>query len=356
MEDERIKELSISKSTTLREALKRMDDIGRKLLIVLDDNDKFFSLISIGDIQRAIIHNKDIGESVKNVLRENVRVAGENDDIEKIKQRMRVRRNEFMPIISQKGTILKIILWEDLFEHKRPESNKKYDLPVIIMAGGEGRRLRPLTNVLPKPLIPLGETTVIEQIMDKFWELGSNRFYISLNYKADLIEYYLNSSKKSNYTINYFRESKPLGTAGSLNLLKDKINETFFISNCDILIDQDYSEILDYHIKNQNEITIVAALKNFAIPYGVLNTGEYGTLKGIDEKPDLTFKINTGLYVLEPHLINEIPIDTFFHITRLIEKIIERNGRIGVFPISDGSWKDIGEWNEYLKTLIDAQK
>jgi len=348
---QRINDLSISKESTLKDALHKMDSIGRKLLIILDDDGKFYSLISIGDIQRSIISNMGLNTSLKKVLRSNISVATEDEDIDKIKKRMLVRRNEFMPIISSEGKILKIIFWEELFESSLPKSNKKCDIPVVIMAGGEGRRLKPLTNVLPKPLLPIGEKTVIEIIMDKFLELGSNRFYISLNYKADLIEYYLNGLQNNKYSIQYLKEFNPLGTAGSLHLLKGKIGQTFFITNCDILIDQDYSEILDYHNDNKNEITIVSAIKSISIPYGVLKTSKNSTLKEISEKPEFTININTGFYVLEPGLINEIPEHAFFHITWLIDKVIDRKGRIGVFPISDGSWTDIGNWDEYLTFL-----
>ena len=141
-----------------------------------------------------------------------------------------------------------------------------------------------------------------------------------------------------------------MGTAGSLSLLKGKVNETFFVSNCDIIIEQDYSEILDFHRANQNEISIVAALKHYPIPYGTIESCEGGKLVNITEKPELTFKINSGMYILEPHLLEEIPKNQFFHITHLIEKIHQRRGNLGVFPVSEKSWKDIGEWDEYLKS------
>lgn len=173
-------------------------------------------------------------------------------------------------------------------------------------------------------------------------------FFVSINYKAELIEYYLESLKLP-FNVNCFREETPSGTAGSLSLLKDKINSTFFVSNCDILIEQDYSEILNYHKTNDNEITIVAALKHFPISYGTLETTENGQLLSIIEKPELTYKINSGMYILEPHLLNEIPQDEFFHITHLIEKILQRKGKIGVFPVSEKSWKDMGTMTEYLK-------
>jgi NDP-sugar pyrophosphorylase family protein len=218
------------------------------------------------------------------------------------------------------------------------------------MAGGFGTRLKPLTNVLPKPLIPIGEESILEKIMNSFHQYGCNNFFISVNYKASLIDYYLKNQNLP-YQTNLFKEDKPLGTAGSLHLLKEKINQTFFVSNCDILINQDYAEILQFHQENKNEITLVAALKNYSIPYGTINTIENGILESLSEKPDLTFKINTGMYILEPHLLHEIPENTFFHITYLIEKVKNRNGNVGVFPISEKSWTDIGNWEEYLKII-----
>ena len=143
----------------------------------------------------------------------------------------------------------------------------------------------------------------------------------------------------------------PLGTAGSLHLLKDKIKDTFFVSNCDILIDQDYSDIIRYHRERQNEITLVAVLKEYYIPYGTLETKENGRLKSITEKPNLVFKINAGFYVLEPHLIKEIPCGEFYHITDLIEKLKKEGRNIGVFPVSEGAWTDVGNWEEYMHCI-----
>ena len=143
----------------------------------------------------------------------------------------------------------------------------------------------------------------------------------------------------------------PLGTAGSLHLLKDRISSTFFVSNCDILVDEDYSAILDYHTKNKNEITLVAAINTVIIPYGTLETSEGGLLKAISEKPEYTFKINTGMYILEPHLINEIPYNEYLDITTLIEKLFREKRSVGVFPINEGSWIDIGNWENYMRCI-----
>jgi len=220
------------------------------------------------------------------------------------------------------------------------------------MAGGRGTRLAPLTNIWPKPLIPVNEKTIIEDIMDKFVEVGCNKFYLSVNYKAEVIKQYFENLNSSYYQISYIQEEKPLGTAGSLYLLKDKIHSAFFVTNCDILIDEDYTAIYDYHKANHNEITMVAAIKSFPIPYGTIETKEGGQLNSIQEKPELSFKINTGMYILEPNLLKEIPENEFLHITTLIEKLHQEGRKVGVFPVSEGSWSDIGNWEEYIKKFV----
>ncbi len=341
------KTLFIDKSATIKDALRQMDALSRRLLIVTENN-KFLSLVSIGDIQRAIIKENKLDIPINQTLRESVKVAFEHDDINQIKAQMRVRRNEFMPVISKDGKIKNVLFWEDLLREEERIQRDDIDLPIVIMAGGKGTRLRPITNVLPKALIPIGEKTIMERIMDSFLQMGSNRFYVSVNHKAEMIDYYFKKLNHPDYCICFFNEEKPLGTAGSLSLLKGKINEPFFVSNCDILIDQDYGEILRYHESNKNEITLVAAMKSYPIPYGVIYTRENGLLDNIEEKPELSFKINTGFYILEPHLLAEIPDNKFYHITELVEKIRLSGRRVGVFPVSEKSWVDIGTWSDYL--------
>lgn len=341
----------IKPDASLISALKQMDALDKKLLILVD-NDKFVGLLSAGDIQRAIIQNKPLETPIIEVIRKINRVAKPTDSLDSIRQMMLKFRMELCPVVNERNEIIEVYFWEDLFKDIKPKPAEQFNLPVIIMAGGIGSRLKPLTNVLPKALIPIGEKTMIEEIFERFGNHGCKDFYISVNYKAELIEYYIKNQNLP-YHFEFFKEKMPLGTAGSLALLKGKILQTFFVSNCDILIDQDYSEILDYHRKNNNEMTVVAALKHYSIPYGTIETGENGQLIELIEKPEFTFKINSGLYILEPHLLDYIPGNSFFHITHLIDTIRNRNGMVGVFPVSEKSWKDMGEWHEYYKNAIE---
>ena len=218
------------------------------------------------------------------------------------------------------------------------------------MAGGKGTRLKPLTNIIPKPLIPVGEKTILEEIMNQFETIGCTKFHMSVNYKYDMIEYYL-SQLEHKYDISFFQEDKPLGTIGSVSLLKGKITTPFFVSNCDILINQDYRDVYEYHISNKNDITIVTAIKTYTIPYGVIEAEEGGIMTGLSEKPEFNYMINTGVYILNPELIDLIPEGEFFHITHLMEKVRKNGGKVGCFPVSNGAWRDMGEWPEYLKMI-----
>ena len=235
-------------------------------------------------------------------------------------------------------------------DYSAPDYREKIDLPVVIMAGGKGTRLKPITNVIPKPLVPVGKKTILEVIMDQFESIGCHKFYMSVNYKADMMKYYL-SQLDHQYDVEFFQEDKPLGTIGSVSLLKGKITTPFFVSNCDSINEQDYRDVYDYHVNNHNDLTIVTMVKSFNIPYGVIETGEDGLMVSLSEKPELTYQVNTGVYILNPSCIEEIPEGEFFHITHLMEKIKACGGRVGCFPVSEHAWKDMGEWPEYLKMI-----
>lgn len=346
---EKIQNQKIQNLVTILQALKKMDEAKVKMLFVFE-NERFLGILTIGDIQRAIIRNIPLSSSISEIIDTNKVYASTKEAKNIICNKMRNMRAECMPVLDDNGNLVDVFFWKDFFDEKEHINISTINLPVVVMAGGKGSRLAPLTNVYPKPLIPIGEKTIVETIMDKFVAHNCHDFYMSVNYKADTIKNYFDFINNPEYNIHYFQEEKPLGTAGSLRLLKDKINSTFFVSNCDILIEEDYSEILNYHRNNHNELTVVAAVKTISIPYGTITTGENGILESIEEKPTLSFKINTGLYILEPSLIDEIP-DEFYHITHLMDKLKSEGRRVGVYPISQNDWKDMGEWNEYLKMI-----
>lgn len=345
---DKIKNRIITTDITILEAMKKMDEIKMKILFVFSEN-VFDGILTIGDIQRAIIKGYVLSDEVVNILDRDKVYADVSESLDSIKDKMRNLRTECMPILD--GSVLvDVYFWKDIFGTNEEPQKDLLDLPVVIMAGGKGTRLKPITNVIPKPLIPLSDKTILEEILDQFEGIGCHKFYISVNYKSDMIRYYLEQLDHK-YDIFFFEEKKPLGTIGSVSLLKGKITTPFFVSNCDIVIDQDYRSVYEYHVDNHNDLTIVTAVKNFCIPYGVIETGEDGLMIGLREKPETTYMINTGVYILNAELIDEIPEGEFSHITYLIEKVKARAGRVGCFPVSEYAWRDMGEWSEYLKII-----
>ena len=345
----KIQDKIITSKDTIHYALKMMDGHRTKLVFVID-NDVFVSILTIGDIQRAIIRNSSLSDPVSSILDKEKIYASDKDSIEHIKDVMFKELIDCMPVLNDKGEIVDVLFWDEVFKESVAENRAKIDIPVVIMAGGKGTRLKTLTNVIPKPLVPIGDKTILEVIMDQFESIGCHKFYMSVNYKADMIKYYLNQLDHK-YDIDFFMEDKPLGTIGSVSLLKGKILTPFFVSNCDSINEQDYRDVYDYHVNNYNDMTIVTMVKSFKIPYGVIETGEDGLMVSLQEKPEHTYMVNSGVYILNSELIDEIPEGEFFHITHLMEKVKARGGRVGCFPVSEDSWKDMGEWPEYLKMI-----
>ena len=339
----------ISPMTTLLSAMKQMDALGVKSLFVFS-GEKFEGLLTLGDIQRAIIKNVSLNDPTSSILDKTKIYGYVYEPREVILDKMRKLRAEVMPILDEHGELVDVWFWDDLFMNAEIALREKIDLPVVIMAGGKGTRLLPITNVIPKPLVPVGDKTILEVIMDQFESIGCHKFFMSVNYKADMMKYYL-SKLDHHYDIEFFMEDKPLGTIGSVSLLKGKITTPFFVSNCDSINEQDYRDVWDYHVDNHNDMTIVTMVKSLSIPYGVIETGKDGLMKSLSEKPELTYQVNTGVYILNPDCIDEIPAGEFFHITQLMEKIQMRGGRVGCFPVSEHAWKDMGDWDEYLKMI-----
>ncbi len=348
---EKISTKIVDPDKTIIQTMRFMDENRTRSLFVFD-GEQFIGMITNGDLQRAIIAKKPFDTPIAKIINNETKLyAHVGDDLEQIKAWMIEIRAEYMPIIDNMGMLVDVIFWDDLFpEHTIPHNRSKIDLPVVIMAGGKGTRLKPITNVIPKPLVPVGDKTILEIILDQFEAIGCHKFYISVNYKADIMKYYL-SQLEHQYDVEFFMEDRPLGTIGSVSLLKDKIKTPFFVSNCDSINEQDYRDVFDYHVKNRNDLTTVTTVKSFKIPYGVIETGEDGLMTTISEKPELTYQVNTGVYILNPSCITEIPEGKFFHITHLMDAIKDRGGRVGCFPVSERSWKDMGEWPEYLKMI-----
>lgn len=351
---EKLKKILINPQANIKQALKQMDSAAERILLVADNKNLLLGTITDGDIRRWILKGESLNERVSKIMKRDPVFLYVGYSKKEAKDLMVSKVIECIPVVNKDRCIISAVWWLDLFENSF-KKHQEINAPVVIMAGGEGSRLAPFTNVLPKPLIPLREKPILELIIDRFFEFGCKNFYLSLNYKANLIKAYFNDFKHD-YNLNYIHEDKPLGTVGGLQLLKKIIKETFFLSNCDILIDADYSDIFKFHKENKNKLTVVVSMKHFLIPYGICNIKNGGILSEIREKPEYDFLVNTGLYLLEQDILNDIPKNRCYHATDLINNYIKKDEKIGVYPVSERSWIDIGQLQELKNTLQRFEK
>lgn len=330
---------------SLHNSLPKMNEAALQILLVVNKKGQLAGVVTDGDIRRGLLKGLDLKTPIGEIMYKSPRTIPLNTTINKAKKIMQQYGIRHIPMVNKEGIVKDLITWSDCFDKVKEEHREK----VIIMAGGKGTRLDPFTKILPKPMIPLGDKPIIEVIMDKFYEQGFSEFVLSLGYKAEIVKMYFAETDSRPYHIDYVYESQPLGTAGSLSLLKDKINDTFIVINCDVILEPNFTDILEQHKKQENDITIVGSVKEFPIPYGVLKT-EGQNLLMLDEKPNFHFLVNTGLYVLEPKVFDLIKDNEFIHMTDLIQMTKEQGGRVGVYP-HHGNWFDVGQWEDYRNSL-----
>ena len=335
-----LKDLTILESETIKVAMEKMDANAKQIIYVVNDNSQLVGVLTDGDTRRWILkENADIQKPVHLAMNKKPIFvsSSEKNQAKKIIDDHKVNS---VPVVDKDSKITTIV-----FETDELVTNKVTDIPVVIMAGGKGTRLYPYTKILPKPLIPIGDTPIMERIMNKFVEYGMNDFLISINYKKNMIKSYFGDTDHT-YNVSFVEEDKPLGTGGSLHLMKDDLKEQFFVSNCDILIDADYSDVVDFHNKNNLDITMVASLKNDQIPYGVLQLDEEGLLESSEEKPEFSYLVNTGMYLLENSILDYIPENKAIDLPTAIMAAKEAGKRVGVYPVSENSWLDMGQIKE----------
>ncbi len=340
----------ISKDRFIKDAMKQMSDNGEKVLFVVDKNNVLFGALSDGDIRRWILNGKSLRDHVEKVCNRSPKVVGPEYDIEEVKRLMLQLKIEYVPVVDSKMNIVEVLAWDAVFREKIISQKTPITIQVVIMAGGQGTRLDPFTTVLPKPLIPIGEKPIIEIIMGKFNEYGIKDFYVSVNHKFRMIKSYF-EEEDGKYNIRFVEEKIPLGTAGSLRLVKNKLKDPFIVTNCDIIIDTDYGEIVRFHKDSKYDMTLVVSCKHYVIPYGVCTIENGGRLKHLEEKPEHDLLVNTGMYVMTKGILDLIPKNQPFHMNELIESAKEHGFKIGAFPISEKAWIDIGQWDEYHKAV-----
>lgn len=338
-----IEEFMIDENSTILEAMERLDRVAQKVLFLVKEN-KLEAALTDGDIRRWILKKGALEAPVKNAANYSPKYIIDGSKREALRL-MKELCIEALPILNKDGEIQSVVAWNEK-EFNMPK--QKIYLPVVMMAGGLGKRLYPYTSILPKPLIPVGELTIAEHIINQFLPYGCDKVHMIVNHKKNMIKAYFNEIERD-YSISYADEDKPLGTGGGLSLLKGKVDSTFILTNCDILITEDFSKIYKLHKEQGNVITMICSVKNFAIPYGVVDIGKDGEIEAMREKPQLSFFTNTGCYFVEPEVIDGLEADTPIGFPDIIEKCKSQGKKVGVYPISEQSWMDMGQLDELDK-------
>jgi len=336
-----MKQILVKENFSIKETLKVIDSGAIRLAVVVDKNNKVIGTISDGDIRRAILKGFNLNDSIKEIYFKNPILAKTNESSEAIIKKAIENKVYQIPVVNEKNYLIEIVDLATLLK------NKKRKNLIILMAGGLGSRLKPLTNETPKPLLKVGDKPILETIINNFKNSGFENFLISVNYKKELIKDYFKDGSEFGVNIKYIDENKRLGTAGALSLLENKPKEPFFVMNGDLLTNIDFSKMLDFHIEKNSVATMAVIERDFQIPYGVIEINDLD-ITNIKEKPTYKFFINGGIYLLNSEVLKFIPKNQFFDMPTLFEKLIQINKKTLSFPIHE-YWLDIGRIEEYQK-------
>lgn len=333
-------DLCIDRNKSIKDAMHQLNYAEQKVLFVLENRIVIGSLTD-GDVRRYLLKGGKLEDSITAAAKKYPQTAMTRRQAETL---LTQKKLGAVPIVRENNELVDIVAVSEA----SPEVFPKLCIPVVIMAGGKGTRLDPYTRVLPKPLIPIGDLPIIEHIMHQFQRYDCRDFHIVVNYKKQLLKAYFNESEK-HYQITWYDEERPLGTGGGLCLLKGKLSETFFLTNCDILLRADYASMLKFHRESGNAVTMIGAYKNLTLPYGVVETEHDGVIRQIREKPELSFLTNTGMYIVEPEVLEDIEDDVCVGFPDIIETQRKRGRKVAVYPVSEDAWLDMGQMTELEK-------
>ncbi len=337
---------TLKTEATVRDAIACLEASSEKYVCITGEEGKLLGLFTQGDMRRHLIAGGDLSDSVEVAMNASPCVFSSREDAIEASA---LSKLDVYPIVDERGILVDCFCKGDP-AYTAMQEKPLQDIPLVVMAGGKGTRLYPYTKVLPKALVPIGEKTILERVIEEFTSWGCREVYVIVKHKARMIRAYFDELE-TDYTLHFVEEQKFLGTGGGLSLLKEKIDRPFFLSNCDILVKADYDCVIKTHRTNSDLITFVAAMKDLEVPYGVIVTKADGSASMLREKPHYSFLTNTGVYFIEPQVLREIPDNTFIHITDVAQNIINSGRRVGVFPVSEKSWLDMGQINEMSHML-----
>ena len=332
---------------SLREVIETINRGAAQIALVADAENKLLGVITDGDIRRAMLRNETLMSLAENIMFRNFRSLPSTVTEEKALELMRHETLHQVPALDEQGRVVRLFLLEELLKPK------KHPNRVVIMVGGEGKRLHPLTQNCPKPMLRVGGKPLLEIVLEQCIDAGLENFYFSVNYLKEQIQDHFGDGARWNVRIDYLEETQPLGTAGSLSLLPQKPSEPLLVLNGDILTQVDYGQLLRFHDKNQAKATLCVRQHATQIPYGVVRIDDLHVLM-IEEKPVLSHYVNAGIYLLDPTLLDLVPQDRMFDMPTLLDKAIQNQQKVTAFPIHE-YWLDVGHPETLERAHLDWQ-
>ena len=334
-------QILVSDDSTLEQAMSKIDAAGTQLAIVVDSATRLKGTLSDGDVRRALLHGLSVSDRVSNAMCREPVCAHKDTHKSLLKDLIVSNKIRLIPILSKDGVVIDVITLDDLFECEKRENI------VVVMAGGLGKRLGKLTRDIPKPMLQIHGTPILEIIINQLISQGFKNYFLAVNYKADQIKDYFGDGKLFGIKIQYIEEPYPLGTAGALSLIPEIPADPIVVINGDVLFGGDIANLLDNHIASGAVATMAVRDYEIQIPYGVVKTEE-NKIQGFDEKPIHKFAINAGMYVLSPQALRLVPEDTFFDMPQLFKRVLSSGKDANTYWIDD-YWIDIGEPNEFKR-------
>jgi dTDP-glucose pyrophosphorylase len=336
-----IENIKLNINSTIKEALQIIDNGKMQIALIVDENNKLLGTLTDGDIRRGLLRGLNLNSSIQSIISKTPTISRISDTKEEILKIALSKKLHQIPIVDESGKIVGIQEIEELIKPKR-KTNK-----VILMVGGLGTRLRPLTNDTPKPMLKVGNKPILQTIVEKFAEYGYVNIVMCVNYKSHIIQDYFGDGSNFGVNIEYILEEQRMGTAGALSLLSEKQTEPFFVMNGDLLTNVNFEHLHDFHISNNSIGTMCVREYDFQVPYGVVNI-DGSHILSIEEKPTHKFFVSAGIYMLSPDVLEYIPENQFYDMPTLFEKIISENKNAISFPLRE-YWLDIGRIDEYKK-------
>jgi len=344
-----MKQIFIDHNFSTRKAIKKINQLGGQSLIVVERKNILKGILSYHDLRKAIINKNILNKNINKIYNKKPKYIFSDEIRKNISDiYFKIKQLGILPVVDKKTYKIVDILTHKKLKSLKFKNSEKINCSVVIMAGGKGTRLKPYTEILPKPLLPINKKPVIRHILEKFDNHGPTKFFITVNYKAEVLKSYFHETQGS-FKIEIIKEDRPLGTAGGLYYLKNKIKDHFFLTNCDTMVNTNYFNILNFHLKNKNDITVVVAKKIFNLPYGVCNV-EKNNFQFV-EKPKLKFKVNVGLYLLNKNILNLIKKKRYLDFNTLLTNSLKMKKKIGYYEIKGRDWIDVGRMDKYKNFL-----